>query len=77
MPFGVRREGGKLLVPSVGQFALLHLCDLLRQIGEFLSVVGEQRIPLLPQLAAALADAVLEIVQHSVGTRNLASSGQP
>ena len=54
-----------------GQLPPLHLIDLGGEVREALAVVGKQRFPVAPRLAAALADAVGEVLHDSVGHQEL------
>src|SRR5262245_740293 len=47
----------KVAVPAGGELSLLHLLDLSRQLGIFFAIRGEEFRPLLPSVAAALADS--------------------
>ena len=75
-PLAIGGEGRERLFPAVGQLALLDL----HQLGGFLGVLGFVLVVLLhpraAQLAAALADAVLEVSRTPSGTWNFSSGGQ-
>ena len=65
--FRVGGEHGKVLIPAVRQFALLHLIERASQIRELLLVVAEQGFPLAAQALSALTDAFAKVFAHTIG----------
>src|SRR6266404_2722506 len=49
----------------------LHAGVLIRQLGMLRAVLVEQRRPLLAQLLSAFANAIAEVLAHSVGNQEL------
>src|SRR5262249_47258947 len=56
----------KVALPAGRQLSLLHLLDLGRQLGIFLAIRVEEFRPLLPSVAAALADSGCEVLVHAI-----------
>ncbi len=67
----VSREGWKILVPSVGEFSVLHAVDPVRKLREFPGVFRERRLPLLLQIVSTLSDSLAEVFQHAIGNEKL------
>ena len=69
---GVGREGRQVLVPALGQLAVLHPVELVGQLGVLgLRYSSKLREPGVAQLLAALADAVAEVLVDAVGDEEL------
>src|SRR5262245_56724460 len=64
-------KDGKVALPVGRQLALLHLLDLGRQLGIGFTIRGEEFRPLLPSVAAALADSGCEVLVHAIRNEEL------
>src|SRR5271166_2482680 len=63
---GVRSKGRQLVVPAIGQLALLHALDLIRQCWKLSLVFAEVGLPGSSQLAPPGAEALCKVFAHTV-----------
>ena len=71
MSFGAGRKDRKITVPAFWQFAPLHLANFHGEVGVLSLIVGEELRPPPPRLCAARADAIREMLAHSIGNKKL------
>src|ERR1041385_2983170 len=63
---GIWGERWNVSVPAIRRNAPLHAIDLLCQLGMFGAVIPEEALPAFTKLAAALANALREMLAHAV-----------
>src|SRR5207302_3768975 len=74
-PLGIRGKHRQVLIPPLGQFAMLHKLQLISELRVLLRVIPEHPCPLRVQVVSTFSDAFAEVLTYSFGYEKLGVFG--